>query len=104
MDKIELIEIFKTFNSDDWNEFYNMRIYEQPIETIIDNTKLINDKLSAIWITRPEIITKEFVLWLLEKLDAKQFVWEDLGKWIDNQIELFWSLELAFDDLVTRYL
>jgi hypothetical protein len=33
-------------------------------------------------------------------INAKEFVWGDLEKWIEAQIILFGDLETAFDDLV----
>ena len=48
----------------------------------------INSKLQAIWVTKPTIITREFVLQLLNWIDAKQFIWEDYELFIDNQIIL----------------
>jgi hypothetical protein len=33
-------------------------------------------------------------------INAKEFVWDDVEKWVLNQIEVFWDLETAFDDLV----
>lgn len=64
----------------------------------------INQKLSALGITRPSVITKDFVMWMLTELKAEQFIGDDFSTWVDNQEILFGSLETAFDDLVSRYL
>ena len=64
----------------------------------------INSRLSVFGITRPETITKDFVLGILAQMHAEQFIWNDFSKWVDNQEILFGSLEKAFDDLVSRYL
>lgn len=76
----------------------------QAIEQEQNKLAYINKKLSAIGITRPSVITKEFVIGMLTMMNAEQFIGNDFSGWIDNQIVLFWDLETAFDDLVFRYL
>lgn len=112
--KQELLELFSTFTREDWQEFDRIKnLPFQPTEEELEAQKLeqeqnrmntINSKLANIWITRPELITKEFVIWLLTQLNAEQFIWNDFDLWVDNQILLFWDLETAFDDLVIRFL
>lgn len=110
----EILQIFSTFTREDWQNFDNIRnIAFQPTQAEIDlqvqeqeqaRINTINSKLTNLWIVRPQVITKEFVLWLLASMKAEQFIWEDFNGWIDNQIKLFWNLETAFDDLVIRFL
>jgi hypothetical protein len=33
-------------------------------------------------------------------LNAKQWIWDDYNKFIDNQIILFWDLDTAFENLI----
>lgn len=109
-----LLEQFSIFTREDWNEFDRLKnIAFQPIEEELETQRIeqeqarvnmINSKLSNLWITRPKIITKEFVIWLLTQLNAEQFIWDDFDLWVDNQEKLFSSLEKAFDDLVIRFL
>lgn len=114
MIKTELLEIFSTFTKEDWIEFDRIKsLAFQPTEEELEAQRIeqeqnrlntINYKLSNLWITRPEIITKEFVIWLLTQLNAEQFIWDDFETWVDNQVLLFWDIETAFNDLVIRYL
>lgn len=65
----------------------------------------VNAKLSAVGVTRPQTVTKEFVVAFLNSIDAKQFVGDDVSGWVDNQIALFENnIGKAFDELVVRYL
>lgn len=109
-----LLEQFSTFTKEDWIEFDKIKskAFEptleekeaQRLEQEQNRINTINSKLANLWITRPEVITKEFVIWLLTSLNAEQFIWDDFNKWIENQISLFGDLETSFDDLVLRYL
>lgn len=109
-----LLEQFSTFTKEDWIEFDKLKskafeptleeLETQRLETQLNKKILIETKLANLWITRPEVITKEFVIWLLTSLNAEQFIWDDFNKWVENQKSLFWDLETAFDDLVLRYL
>lgn len=109
-----LLEQFSTFTKEDWIEFDKLKskafeptleeLETQRLEQEQARIELIKTKLANLWITRPEVITKEFVIWLLTQLKAEQFIWDDFDKWIENQKSLFWDLETAFDDLVLRYL
>jgi hypothetical protein len=105
-----LLTTFSTFTREDWIEFDRLKwlAFQPTQEELEEQAKqqeeqkqlVITNKLQAIWITRPEVITKEFVLQLLEIINAKEFVWADLDLWIENQINLYWDLETAFNDLV----
>lgn len=64
----------------------------------------IDAKLSAVGVTRPETVTVDFCVALLERLGAQQFVGEDLRGWVANQETLFGDLDTAFDKLVDRFL
>ena len=64
----------------------------------------INKKLSVFGITRPTVITKDFVIDMLTQMKAEQFIGTEFSTWVDNQEILFGSLENAFDSLVLRYL
>ena len=109
-----LLEQFSTFTKEDWIKFDELKgkafeptleeIEIQRIEQEQARMELIKTKLANLWITKPEIITKEYVIWLLTSLNAQQFIWADFDKWIDNQISLFGDIETAFDDLVLRFL
>lgn len=110
MNKEELLSIIDTFTKEDWLIFDTMRINKckpsedeiaTQIETI-NNQKInmVKNKLSAIWFTYPEIVTKEFVLQLLIAIKANEFVWDDLVWWVDAQEQLFGSLETALIELV----
>ena len=112
--KQELLELFSTFTREDWDEFDRIKnLPFQPTEEELEAQRLeqeqarinmINSKLTNLWITRPEVITKEFVIWLLTQLKAEQFIWDDFDWWIENQILLFGDIEKAFNDLVIRFL
>ena len=114
MIKTELLELFSTFTREDWDEFDRIKnLPFQPTEEELEAQRLeqeqarinmINSKLTNLWITRPEVITKEFVIWLLTQLKAEQFIWDDFDWWIENQILLFGDIEKAFNDLVIRFL
>jgi len=114
MNTTELLNIFSTFTKDNWIEFDRIKNLtfqpsQEELEEQIKQQKeykqnLINSKLKTLWIERQEIITIEFALWLLEIINAKQFVWADLEWWLKNQIILFWDLETAFNELILRYL
>ena len=105
-----LLETFSQFTREDWQEFDRLKqlafqptleeIEKQKEEQEKQKQSLVNSKLKAIWIERPEVITKEFVLELLEMLNAKQWIWDDYNKFIDNQIILFWDLDTAFENLI----
>jgi len=109
-----LLEQFTTFTKEDWIEFDRIKwLAFQPTEQELeaqrikqeqDRINIINSKLANLWITRPEIITKEFVILLLTQLKAEQFIWDDFDTWTDNQTILFNDLETAFDELVIRFL
>lgn len=105
---------FSLWTRQDFIDFDTRRsIVMQPTQAEIDaqildqeQAKLayINQKLSALGITRPSTITKEFVIWILTQLNAEQFIGNDFSGWVDNQEILFGSLETAFNELVLRYL
>lgn len=109
-----LIEQFSTFTKEDWIKFDELKgkafeptlaeLEVQRIEQEQARIELIKTKLANLWINRPETITKEYVIWLLTMLKAEQFIWNDFDKWVESQINLFWNIEIAFDDLVLRYL
>lgn len=109
-----LLEQFSTFTKEDWIEFDRLKskafeptleeIETQRLEQEQARIELIKTKLSNLWITRPKVITKEYVIWLLTQLKAEQFIWDDFDKWVNSQEKLFGDLEIAFDDLVLRYL
>lgn len=61
-------------------------------------------KLESIGFQVPEVITKEYCIQLLTQLDARQFIWDDYDKWVDNQVILFGDLDTAFNEIVTRFL
>ena len=110
MNTTELLNIFSEFTKEDWIEFDRIKslpfqptqeeLEEQARQQEEQKQLVITSKLQAIWIERPEVITQEFVLQLLEAINAREFVWADLDKWINSQIELFWDIETAFNDLV----
>lgn len=112
--KQELLELFSTFTREDWQEFDRIKsiafqqkeeeLEAQRLEQEQNILNTINSKLNNLWITRPETITKEFIIWLLTSLNAQQFIWDDFDWWIEDQILLFGDLETAFDDLVIRFL
>ena len=79
-------------------------IAEQKAKQEQDRKDMIKQKLQAVGAERPTKITKPRALQFLVMLDARQYIWDDLEKRIDDQIELFWDLEKAFDDLILRYL
>lgn len=109
-----LLQEIANFTKEDWQEFDRLKnLVFQPTQEEIEKQKeeqekqkqsLINSKLKAIWIEKPETITREIVLNLLEKLNAKQWIWDDYNKFIDNQIVLFWDLNTAFENLLINNL
>lgn len=64
----------------------------------------INDRLSSRWIVVPSPLTKQWMLAALSWLNAKAFVWKDVELRLDWQIEYYWSIESALDNLVITYL
>lgn len=76
----------------------------QKAQELTNRKNAINIKLSELWITRPEFITKEFVIGMLTQIKAEQFIGNDFSEWVDNQIILFGDIETTFDDLVIRFL
>lgn len=105
---------YTTRTRKDWNDFDIARtkafqyteqeLLEQEQERIIKEKKLIYDKLIERWIQLPTDISKERVLWALQMLNAKQYIWDDLEWWLEWQIELHWDLSNAIDNLVLTYL
>ena len=110
MNTLELLNIFWQFTKEDWNEFDRLKslafqptqeeLEEQARQQEKQKQLVITSKLQAIWIERPEVITKEFVLQLLETINAREFVWADLDWWVEKQCLLFGDIETAFNDLV----
>lgn len=104
---------YTTRTRKDWETFdsYRAKAFEPTPEELAEQARqqeeqrqaIITWKLKAMGITRPDVITKEFVLWLLIAMNAQEFVGKDLSEWIDNQEKLFGSLDLAFDELLIRY-
>lgn len=76
----------------------------QAIEQEQSRLSYINQKLSALGITRPSVITKDFVIGMLTQMKAEQFIGKDFSTWVDNQILIYGSIDDAFDDLVSRFL
>lgn len=60
----------------------------------------IIDKLAKYWATRPDTITKEFCIWFLTSINAKEFIGDDYSSWVDSEIEIHGDIETAFDNLV----
>ena len=110
----ELLNIFSQFTREDWNKFDKIKsLAFQPTQEELEEQarqqeeyrqSVITSKLQAIWIERPKTVTKEFVLYLLQWINAQQFVWDNLEEWIESQVILFWDIETAFNELVIRYL
>ena len=66
---------------------------------------IVTEKLALVGVQLTEPITKEFVLVLLDTINAKQFIGENVEQWVDNQIELFdGDIDKAFRQLVLQYL
>jgi len=105
---------FSTRSRDDRKEFDVIRTEcfkqtetekeEQEKENIRIRQWIILQKLIEKKIIIPENITKERMLIVMDWLDAKQFLWEDLEWYIDNQLKLLWTLENVMNNLVLTYL
>lgn len=97
-----------------WLEFQSIKdnaflptdkeIEQQRIEQEEARKQIILQKMAARWIIKPSPITKERMLQVMEWLDAKQFLGDDLEWYLDNQLELHWTLEKVMDNLVLAYL
>lgn len=98
----------------DWINFEKAKAKAfEPTQEEIENERikqenkrklLPEEKIKNLWINRPEKITKEWAIWFLNAIDAKQYIWDDIDWWIETQEIVFWSIDKAFDDLVIRYL
>ena len=76
----------------------------QKVQELLNRTNAINLKLSALGITRPSTITKDFVIGMLTQMNAEQFIGNDFSGWVDNQILIYGNIDDAFNDLVLRFL
>ena len=66
---------------------------------------IVTEKLAHVGVQLIEPITKEFVFVLLDTINAKQFIGENVEQWVDNQIELFdGDINEAFRQIVLQYL
>lgn len=105
---------YTTRTRQDWIDFDNARskvfeptqeeieVQEQQIE--IQRRQIIDDKLLSRWIVLPSPLTKQWMLLALAWLNAKSFVWDDVEWRLDWQIELYWDIKSALDNLVITYL
>ena len=85
-------------------ELTQEELLQQEIEQENIKQEQISLKLSNRWIVKPSPIKKEWMLQVMEWLDAKQFLGDDLELYLDNQLELHWTLERVMDNLVLAYL
>lgn len=98
----------------DWIDFDNAKIKaflpteqekeQEALRIKEERENILNEKITKLWIQRPNKITKERALVFLQNINAKEFIWEDLVWRLENQEEVFWSFDKAFDDLVIKYL
>lgn len=105
---------YTTRTRQDWIDFDNARseafkptaqeIQQQEDFEAQQKRELIDQKLESRWIVLPSTISKKWMLWALEWLNAKSFVWDDVEWRLDWQIELYWNIEDALDSLVITYL
>lgn len=105
-----LIQTFSEFTREDWREMDRLRSLSfKPTQEEIEaerkereriKQETIANNLGKYGIAKPETITKEFVINFLSTIDAKQFIGENIEDWTDSQIELYWDIESAFDELV----
>ncbi len=105
---------FSSWTRDDWKLFEEIKeialrpteLELKQIEIENENVKqlLIESKIKAVWISKPETLTKEWMLAMMESLDARKLLWEDLEKYLEWQVELYGSLEAVFEFLVLTYL
>lgn len=98
MDNNELKLILPEFTLENWATIDE---YRAPVQEVVLSGRT---KLESIWIQVPEVITKEYVIQLLTQLDARKFIGDDYDTWVDNQVILFWDLDTAFNEIVTRFL
>ena len=78
---------------------------QQRVEQEAQIHDIVTEKLARIGVQLTEPITKEFVFALLDTINAKQFIGENVEQWVDNQIELFdGDINKAFRQLVLQYL
>jgi hypothetical protein len=110
MNKIELLECFTTFTREDFKNLDKIRtdIFAPTQEEIEaeearkeeEKINIITQKLAKYNIVPPVPFTREFMIWFLDKIDAKEFIWADYNKFIDDNIVLYWTMEKAFHALV----
>ena len=104
---------FTNWTRQDFIDFDNRRIEvfsptpDEIAQRDYDNKQkkdaIVKQKLENIWYWNLEK-TKEAVVPFLYAINAQQFVWADIEKWVDNQILLYWDIETAFNEIIYNYL
>ena len=110
MEKTELLECFETFTREDFRNLDKIRndifaptqeeIEAENIRKEEEKMEVVRIKLAKYNITPPIPFSREFMLWFLSLLDAKEFIGNDYDKFINDKIELYWTMEKAFYELV----
>lgn len=105
---------FQWWTRQQWQEFDAIRqqtfeltqeeLLQKEIEQENMRQEQIYLKLSSRWIEKPNPIKKEWMLQVMEWLNARQFLGDDLELYLNNQLELHWTLEKVMDNLVLAYL
>lgn len=73
-------------------------------EEIATRLKIVSDKLATIWMSVPQNLTKTRVVTFMNNINAKQWVWGDIQKYLQWQLELHWSYKKVIEYLVLTYL
>ena len=110
MEKTELLECFETFTREDFKNLDKIRgdifaptqgeIEEENIRKEEEKMEVVRIKLAKYNITPPVPFTREFMLWFLDIINAKAFIWDNYEKFIDDNTIIYWTMEKAFNNLV----
>lgn len=104
---------FTTWTRQDFIDFDNRRaeVFTPTTEELAQIEAENKQKKEAIVKQKLERIgywslekTKEAVIPFLYAINAQQFIWADVEKWVDNQILLYWDTETAFNEIIYNYL
>lgn len=105
---------FSKRTREDWREFDAIRqaVFTQTPKEIAEeeeqqkNTRLqiVSDKLATIWMSVPQNLTKTRIVTFMNNINAKQWVWEDMQKYLQGQLELHGSYKKLIEYLVLTYL
>ena len=79
-------------------------IADHEAQTQATRLQVVTNKLATIWMSVPEKLTKAWVVTFMTNINAKQWVWEDIQRYLQWQLELHWSYKKVIEYLVLTYL